>query len=608
MTPFAPLMANYREYQRQSIDAKIEASDESIRALRLRRNALAPISSLPPEVFATIFSFVRLPDRSILAEEPDHLACLRVAHVCHQWREIALNQPLLWSHVDFTTLTLVGAAEMLARAKMVPLHVEARVPIGRWDDSRFSAFKNDLQTHVSHICHLGINLEYSHLHKTLEGLVSPAPTLEYLSLSSEARRDVLIQPRVFVPDNIFDGTTPRLSCLELGNCDISWGSPLLKGLKHLEIRTPSASRRPSLSVWLDVLDEMPQLKTLSLHSATPVVPPGASLPFDIKRTVTLPSLVHLDISASARDCGLALAHLVLPALTWLCALARSSRWNGSDVREILPYVSQHAHGPQDTRPLQSMVVTSEKERTHILAWSQPDVDIELRSHFALFFATRSARVAFTIINEDWFSGIKTRVFDAAMAALPLDSLKTLTAQNHTMLLDKQIWLRHAPRWPLLQRVRLAPPAARGFREMLLEDNEGSESPLLPSLTNLVLVESALSARRTLCLCDALVKRVEQGVPLETLDLRTCSATSRAVQLLSEIVVDVRGPDETPEAGAQRFSSWDPGARGLFVPDDDSGVEDYDEDDDDLDDDEEREHWGINYEEEEVEDDWEIEED
>src|SRR6266702_792197 len=80
---------------------------------------------------------------------------------------------------------------------------------------------------------------------------------------------------------------PRLSCLMLRNCDISWKSPLLKGLRHLDIRTPSAGRRPGLSVWLDVLDEMPELKTLTLHSATPVVPHGASFPSDVERTVTL---------------------------------------------------------------------------------------------------------------------------------------------------------------------------------------------------------------------------------------------------------------------------------------------------------------------------------
>ncbi len=132
---------------------------------------------------------------------------------------------------------------------------------------------------------------------------------------------------------------------------------------------------------------MPELKTLTLHLATPVVPHGASLPSDVKRTVTLPSLIHLDISAPARDCGFALAHLVLLALTWLCLMARSCRWDGSDVREILLYVSRHAHGPKDAQSLQSVFVSSERMHTHILAWTKPDLDVELHLPTALFVAT-----------------------------------------------------------------------------------------------------------------------------------------------------------------------------------------------------------------------------
>ena len=87
-----------------------------------------------------------------------------------------------------------------------------------------------------------------------------------------------------------------------------------------------------------------------------------------------------------------------------------------------------------------------------------------------------------------------------------------------------------------------------------------------------------SAHRTLRLCDARMRRVEQGVPLETLDLRTCIATSRAVELLSEIMVDVLDPDGNLEKGAQMFTRRDSAGRGLFVPDESSGSEDNDEDD------------------------------
>jgi hypothetical protein len=156
--------------------------------LRLERNALAPVSSLPPEVLAAIFSFLCLHGKPTLGGKPGHnLARVRLSHVCHQWREIALNQSLLWSHVDFTTLSLAGAAEILARAKSVPLYLEERISGQRWDNVRFSTFRKELQARIPRICHLGISAEPARIRSTLRALESPAPTLQYLSLFSMAQ-------------------------------------------------------------------------------------------------------------------------------------------------------------------------------------------------------------------------------------------------------------------------------------------------------------------------------------------------------------------------------------------------------------------------------------
>ncbi|KAH9170563.1 hypothetical protein EDB89DRAFT_1274107 [Lactarius sanguifluus] len=550
--------ANSREYQRQAIDAQIESLEESLRTLRLRRNTLAPVSSLPAEVIDNIFSFLRSRVTLSASKLGDGLVWLRVAHVCHQWREIALNQPLFWSHVDFTVISSAGAAEILARAKTVPLHLEARVPSGLWDDARFSAFQKELQVHASHICHLRISAESCQFRRIFEGLVSPAPILESLSLFSRESQDGTLEAPVgtFVPDTLFDGSTPRLSGLELSDCDLRWSSPLFVGsLKHLEIST--SFERPSLSVWLDALDQMPQLETLVLRWASPVSPPGASLSPDVDRTVTLPSLTLFEISSFVRDCGCALAHLILPALTSLCIISESCHRDWSDVRDILPYVYRHAHGSQDSQPLRSMVIEKGIAHSHVLAWTQPDTDVESLNKADFFDAMHFARVAFSVTSEDELLVNDTEIFDAMIEALPLDGLVTLTAHGRNCA-SPQLWLHHAPKWPLLWLVRLTPSAALGFSEALLEDNGGCESPLLPSLTKLVLIDTALidltpTARTIRMICDALMKRVEQGVPLEILDLQTCLATSRTVELLGEIVVDVLGPEETVASRKQMAS-------------------------------------------------------
>ena len=575
-----PSHSNSRECHLQAIDAEIKSLEESIRALRRRRNALAPISSLPTEVIITIFTLLRGPVASsdasslttLFKERTDHLPWIRVAHVCHHWRELALNQPLLWSHVDFTLFSSAGSAEILSRAKTVPLHLEARVPIGRWGDAQFSTFRNELQTHVSHICNLAIGGEHSQLRKILEGLVSAAPILEYLSLSCETYRNRVLSSQVFIPDNVFDGITPRLSGLVLRNCDISWKSPLLMGLKHLDIHAPFD--RPSLSAWLDMLCEMGQLKTLILHWATPALPHDAPIPSNVERIITLPSISHLEISASARDCGLALAHLILPALTQLSLTASSGRPDGSDVQEILPYVSQHSHGLQRTQPLQSMFIRGNRIGADIFVWFNPDINDVLPDPITFLDAMLSAPLKFSFTNEEWSPGSHTGVFDTALAALPLDNIVTLISQNRISPMKKEVWFHQAPRWSLLQRVYLSTSATRGFTKMLVEDNEGCESPLLPSLTTVVLDDTILTPRRTLRLRDALMERVEQGVPLETLDLCSCAATSRAVDLLSEIVVNVLAPEDIIEESEETM--WDIATRGPSIEGDSSG-EDYDED-------------------------------
>ncbi|KAH9080334.1 hypothetical protein EDB83DRAFT_2670635 [Lactarius deliciosus] len=497
--------------------------------------------------------------------EPDRqLSWLHVTHVCHQWRELALNQPFFWSHVDFTTLTPAGATEMFVRAKSVPLYfsLEAWAPKFYWDGTQFRTFQKELQSRVSHICQLAISAEPFSLERVLEGLVSLAPILEYLSLSGKKNK---YRKQTSVTDTLFNGSTPKLSRLELRACDISWKSPLFRGLKHLKINSLSVDARPKLSFWLDALEEIPQLKTLVLHSASPIT---SSVPFDVKHTATLPSLTYFNISASPEDCGLALAHLVLLALISLCVTAFSCLENGGDVQRMLPYVGRHAHGPQDTRPLQSVLIHGYASCVNILAWPVPDIDVEVHDPPTLFATTLSTRDALH--------------YEQCMALYIQNPLREHLGGSDSSPKMDHFWLRYTPRWPLLRRVRLGYSTEQGFITMLLEENGGDESPLLPSLTGLVVVHARVNDCWTNRLCDTLMRRVEQGVPLEVLDLRMCILRfPTAVQLLSEIVVDVLGPsDEITLEWEQNLNMWSPIIRSL--EDDNSGAEDDSDTDTDTD--------------------------
>jgi hypothetical protein len=368
---------------------------------------------------------------------------------------------------------------------------------------------------------------------SLERLVSPAPILESLSLLRS------YPGATAIPSNLFNCTTPSLTSLELEYFDISWKSPLLKSLQALDISHLSAEARPELEDWLDVLNEMPQLKTLSLHDATPFAP-SAPLISQPSRTVTLPYLTKFHIATPAKDCALALAHLVMPALAWLHVEANSHEVEGEDVRQLIPYVARNFCWLQDTEPLRSILISGEEyPRINVIAWI-PDADLEYYPFSPnILNDSIPARLRFTASCASWHRGVDMGIYDAFLAVLPLDSVSTFFAHCYTEF-SKEFWLSQAPRWPSLEQAHLAPTAAKGFRDMLVEDAP-PDGPRFPSLTKLILLHVKLTAPRMLSLRDMLIERVEQGVPLDILDLRTCFAPEHIIQPLREIVVDVKDP-------------------------------------------------------------------
>lgn len=87
---------------------------------------------------------------------------------------------------------------------------------------------------------------------------------------------------------------------------------------------------------------------------------------------------------------------------------------------------------------------------------------------------------------------------------------------------------------MLKQVLLVPTAVNAFAEMLEEDAPPNGPPRLPQLTKLILSSVILTQLRTCHVRDMLVKREEQGAPVEVLELRPWFLTEPENQLLSEI--------------------------------------------------------------------------
>ncbi|KAH9957782.1 hypothetical protein BC827DRAFT_1362793, partial [Russula dissimulans] len=102
---------------RGAIDDELSALDAIMRRMRTRRNDFSPISRLPPELLAIVFTLhaINHPPLGQLA-----LGWITVTHVSRHWRQVALSNPKLWVNIVFD-LGAEWAEEMLERSKAAPI-------------------------------------------------------------------------------------------------------------------------------------------------------------------------------------------------------------------------------------------------------------------------------------------------------------------------------------------------------------------------------------------------------------------------------------------------------------------------------------------------------
>jgi hypothetical protein len=161
-------------------------------------------------------------------------------------------------------------------------------------------------------------------------------------------------------------------------------------------------------------------------------------------------------------------------------------------------------------------------------------------------------VAVSFTSKEWFNPTTCLdLISAAMAVLPLDGLITLIVLDFIEHPNKQFWLRHTPQWPLLRHVQLAAGVQSGFKDMLLDYNRRRKNPLLPSLKELALAGDVTENWES-----AFMERVEQGVPMELLDLRMCRPPDMvALVLPSKNLANILRQEKTSGPGEQMMSAW-----------------------------------------------------
>jgi len=307
-------------------------------SLRSRRNRVAPISVLPPELLARIFRFYAL-------EEPpwsggvQKLGWIGVTHVCQHWRQVALGDLSLWARITGISPNLKWISEMMVRAQNAPLIVDfAGTPVPE--------ILSKFTPHIFRIRELRLrDLSLLPPQGLRELFALEAPVLEHLELGVSTLYPVTFHQ--LGGTTLFRGQAPKLRTLSLSKVYIPWSLIPRGQLTQLKITlfrwipcpgTPSPSDSNQL---LDLLINSPDLEVLVLEFCLPVMlfqaPDG--------QAIHLPRLSRLHLGGSTSRVAKLLKVLQLPFSTTLHLRCISENPFTHNVNVILPLVSAHFHDP-----------------------------------------------------------------------------------------------------------------------------------------------------------------------------------------------------------------------------------------------------------------------
>jgi hypothetical protein len=258
-----------------------------------------PISRLPTELVAEVFECTIALDKTEFSCQNVQLYDL--IRVCRRWHALIMACPSLWSSLVFTSVK--ATALMLQRSKESPLVVKAdflQMPMSKRpvDQAVWLALSNISRIRILHIN--GFNSFDERLFSVT--MSQHAPLLESLRLASwPSERHVMI----LLP-SLSTHTTPRLRHFSVSNLSVSWNSPLLCNLTHLEIRE---STSPPLVALCNVLSRCPLLNTLILRNALPATSDQLQIP------VSLPLLSHLQLVGGFAGCDVVMHNISFPRTT-----------------------------------------------------------------------------------------------------------------------------------------------------------------------------------------------------------------------------------------------------------------------------------------------------
>jgi F-box-like len=518
---------------RSIIDRDIARLQESIRALKSRRNELSPISRLPTEILCSIF--FSLIEGSIFYSSLNPNLWINFSQVSQHWRSTALSAPELWTQIPYN-FPHRWVQERLIRSKMAKLTIGYGYSFTKSNPIAIATVRSCLNE-MNRVEKLNLSVDPGLLEEISRDLPKSAPQLHTLRIGSSF---------TFSMDEDFFYDTERLQRVELSNCKISWDSKLLTGLTCLSLEHGSSLDRyhsletnssESIIQILYALQRMPALTDLRLINSIPDESEGPST----YPVVNLPCLRNVCISSDVGALTTVLRHITIPHSAILDLECRDKQHTQIDFSNFLSVLAKKFLSSLVIRNLGLLIL--EDYDTNGLRFTLSTTAINqdcfpsspISSHVELF-------LTWPLPHPHNHVKALTYAFDAM--SLPfLTQLDISTDHN----IDSQTWVKTFGKLPLLKQVQLHGFALNSFLEALVYKTKAAEKSetayhdvSFPELRRIDLGSTYFFTTEVLeRLLDCLMERCERKAEVRVLGLDNCyRVSSDDVEILKEVVVDV----------------------------------------------------------------------
>lgn len=530
-----------RDFYRKEIDSKIHdlrfarlwipahsrlKLELLICRLQSRRNALAPIFCLPPEVLSRVFVLASYVP-GVYGNYPPPLAWVKVSHICRYWSDVSRNNPLLWANIP--PLSPKWTTELLERSKNLSLIVRFHQYHAYAYPPHYKSLNIALKS-IERITDLSIGINHRHTHYLY--LEQPAPILESFELVLNHGSST-----IFPMGELFAGFAPSLRHLSLAAGCFDLKSKLFQGLTLLklnEINIGSHMHTPEFALFLQ---SIPNLEELHLHGAIPdLFPDTRTLP-KVEDVVHLPSLKKLVLAESpSATCANFLNHVSIggkgdrPADNIPTLNIALPAPDHHALRLVFSRITRYCN---TTKSALQSVKFSEHKLSGLLAEAWTSIDGPMMSHvepvLSMWFRTGPLH-----------SKLTTFVLDHFCAFLPLQGVQFVAVSN----------LELKPAWtainslPEIHTIYLGHTLPRSMLQALYNNVPvpGASSPItfIPKLRVLLFEDGFFGVEDLRTLAEILVqRRRDVGLGVIHLQFNRCRGVNKSDALsLRTLVSDV----------------------------------------------------------------------